>query len=296
VTVAGPAARCFGIVPHLTRPAARELCLRLAARIEAAGGSVVVPAGSAVRTGLDAWAVPEAGFADGLDLVLSVGGDGTMLTSIDLVGRAGVPVLGVNVGHLGYLTAVAPADAEERVDDVLAGRYLVEERMMLEVEVRHPDGRGHGFRALNEAVLEKRVAGNLIRLAVSFNGVAFTEYAADGFIVATPTGSTAYAFSARGPIVSPLMRAIVVVPVSAHMLFDRSLVLDHGETVGIMIKEGREASLFVDGRDAGLLEEGAVVEVRESAVPARFVTFEHRDFHAILKLKFGLPDRLPDGL
>ncbi len=286
----------IGLVPHLTRAAARDLCLRLIGRIEAAGGTAVVPEGPAAKTGLERWAVPEDSFAEGLDVVLSVGGDGTMLSSVDLVGLHGVPVLGINVGHLGYLTAVRPADAEARVDDVLAGRFLIEERMMLDVGVRHPDGVERHFRALNEAVLEKRVAGNLIRLGVSFNGVSFTEYAADGFIVSTPTGSTAYAFSARGPIVSPLMRAIVVVPVSAHMLFDRSLVLDHGETVGIMIKEGREASLFVDGRDAGVLEEGAVVEVREAAVPARFVTFEHRDFHAVLKLKFGLPDRLPDGL
>jgi NAD+ kinase len=288
---------CVGVVPHLMRASARSLAIDVLEGLEQAGVAARVPESAARRTGLEKWAVADDRFADGMDLAFSLGGDGTMLYTVDVVGAYGIPVLGVNVGHLGYLTAVRPGAAMARLGDVIAGNYLIEERMMLEVTVKAtPTSVERHYRALNEAVLEKRSAGNLVRLNVAFNGTPFTEYAADGFIVATPTGSTAYAFSARGPIVSPLMRSIVVVPVSPHMLFDRSLVLAPDETVRIEIGEGRPASLFVDGRDAGVLEEGGVVSLSEARVPARFVTFEQRDFHAILKTKFGLPDRLPEGI
>jgi NAD+ kinase len=126
---------------------------------------------------------------------------------------------------------------------------------------------------------------------VSINDTFFTSYAADGLIVATPTGSTAYAFSVRGPIVSPRQRALIVTPVSAHMLFDRSLVLDESETVRIELIDDRPAMLTVDGRELGTMTRGDAIALSVGAHSARFVTFGRRDFYSIVKTKFGLSDR-----
>ena len=281
--------RAVGIVPHLARSEATELAKRAAGMLESAGVSVRVPASDAERVGLEQWAVPDAEFSLGLSYALSLGGDGTMLRTVALVCGAQVPVLGVNVGHLGYLASEQPADLETVIRRVLAGEHFIEERMMLDVEVSSIGRATQHFAALNDAVLEKSNAGNTVRLGVSFNDVPFADYSADGVIVATPTGSTAYAFSVRGPIVSPLMRALVIVPISPHMLFDRSLVLGEHETVRLEVLDGRTSTLFIDGRDEGELPDGAVVRVRANPNTARLVTFGRRDFHGILKTKFGLP-------
>jgi NAD+ kinase len=166
--------------------------------------------------------------AAGLDLAVSLGGDGTMLRTVELVAKEGVPVLGVNAGHLGYLTEIEPAQLPTALERFLSGAYEIEERMMLAVSVESTSGSlpAATLAALNEVVIEKAGAGHTIHAAVSINDTFFTTYAADGLIVATPTGSTAYAFSVRGPIVSPRQRALILTPVSPHMLFDRSLVLD----------------------------------------------------------------------
>ena len=159
---------------------------------------------------------------------MSLGGDGTMLRTVDLVSGAGVPILGINVGQLGYLTDIEPDDLGAALDRFLAGEGTIEERMLLTVRVERAGQAPTEHVAFNEAVLEKTPMGHTVRLAVEVDGEFFTTYAADGLIVATPTGSTAYAFSVRGPIVAPTHRALMLTPVSPHMLFDRTLVLDPG--------------------------------------------------------------------
>jgi NAD+ kinase len=157
------------------------------------------------------------------------------------------------------------------------------------VETRGPaSGR---WWALNEAVLEKVQSGRLVRLDVFINGTFFTPYAADGVIVSTPTGSTAYSFSARGPIVSPNHRCLLLTPVSPHMLFDRALVLGADEELRFVVIDERKAVLTLDGRVLGTLEPGDAVTGTGGPRPARVVTFTPRDFHQILKAKFGLADR-----
>ena len=281
-----------GLLAHHLRPHAQELGRHLAERLTALGAIVQVPEHDAKLSGLEPWAVSEASFRRGCTFAISVGGDGTMLRTLDLSGDS--PVLGVNVGHVGYLTAVTPEEVQDKGDamlhDLLAGSYHIESRMTLEVRV---DGTPMSLRAVNDAVVEKSSAGNTVRLGVDFHGVPFTDYSADGLIVATPTGSTAYAFSARGPVVSPMMDAMVVVPVAAHMLFDRSLVLDGNEIVSVRVLDGRAAALFVDGRPCGPLGEGAVVTMRRHNSPARLITFVPREFHQILRTKFGLAAAQP---
>jgi NAD+ kinase len=240
--------------------------------------------------------VPECGvepekLAVGLDLAISLGGDGTILRSVELVAKEGVPVLGVNVGRLGYLTHLVPSQLPAALERFLAGEYDVEERMTLAIEVESASKPPRTLWALNEAVIEKAAAGHTIHAAVSIDGTFFTTYAADGLIVATPTGSTAYAFSVRGPIVSPRQRALILTPVSPHMLFDRSLVLDDSESVRIELIDDRPAMLTVDGRELGTLGRGDAVTCTAAPHCARFVTLEARDFFDVVKTKFGLADR-----
>ncbi len=233
----------------------------------------------------------------GVDLAVSLGGDGTMLRTAELVQGAGVPILGVNLGHLGYLTAVEPDGLRAALERFLAGDYGVHERMTLDVSLSRsgppaPEAGAPASRpAFNEAVVEKCAPGHTIRLALSIAGRHFVTYAADGLIVATPTGSTAYNLSSRGPIASPCLRAIIVTPVSPHMLFDRSLVLEPGEGVQVQLVGDRPAVLVVDGIKASELAPGDVVSCRTSVSPVRLVDLGVRDFHSILKAKFGLADR-----
>lgn len=274
------------IVPHQLRPEAADLARQAIGWLDGWGHEVRIPDEDADATGLDDWRVPASKLADGADLAIALGGDGTMLRTVDLVCGADVPVLGVNVGQLGYLTAIEPAALQDALERFFAGHYSVEQRMTLAVDVG-----GVSRMALNEAVLEKTLSGHTVRLAMSINDGPFLTTAADGLIVCTPTGSTAYNFSARGPIVSPRLRGLVVTPVSPHALFDRSLVLDDDEWVRLEVLDGRPAALVVDGRSFGTLEPGDSVVCRAGAHDARFVTFDGRDFHQILKAKFSLADR-----
>ncbi len=159
--------------------------------------------------------------------------------------------------------------------------------MRLEVAVAG----GPVFHALNEVVVEKVDSGRTVRLQLDLNDDFFTTYAADGLIVSTPTGSTAYAFSARGPIVDPVHRALVLTPVAPHSLFDRSLVLSPEDEVVITVLADREAALAVDGTIVHRLDVDDAVVCREAPAPARFVSFGGKDFHRTLKRKFGLNDR-----
>ncbi|MBW3556401.1 MAG: NAD(+)/NADH kinase [Actinobacteria bacterium] len=277
-----------GMVVHRERPEAALLAKRATAWLTERGHRVRVPADDAVAAGLEEWACPEDRLCDDLDLAVSLGGDGTMLRTVDLVCAAGVPVLGVNVGHLGYLTECEPADLEAALSRFFAGDFRVEERMTLDVRT---SGRYRDVVALNEAWLEKTLPGHTVHIGLSIAGSLFTTYAADGLIVSTPTGSTAYNLSVRGPVVSPTLRAMVVKPVSPHQLFDYALVLDASEEVAVEVLQGRTATLMVDGQRVGELVAGDVVTCRGGAHPARLVRFGEHNFHQILKTKFHLADR-----
>ena len=281
-----------GMILHHGRDQAAELARDAAAWLADRDHEVRLPLQDAGIAGLPQLGVAEEDFARGLDVAVSLGGDGTMLRTVELVAAEGVPVVGVNVGQLGYLTEVEPPGLRMALKRFLAGSYEIEERMLLQVTVDATDvGPGDSFLALNEAVLEKTPMGHTVRLGVSIDGETFTPYAADGLIVATPTGSTAYAFSARGPIVEPTHRCLLMTPVSPHMLFDRSLVLAPSARVRIEVVGDRSATLSVDGHNLGTLCRGDAMTATAASLSARFVTFGPRDFLRILKTKFGLSDR-----
>ncbi len=270
---------------------AHELAQRTAAWLAEHDVEVRVPAELAAAAGLEAYATAPGEFAPGLDLAISLGGDGTMLYAVQLVYPSPTPLLGVNVGMLGYLSELEPKELEAWLPRLVAAEFEVSERMMLSVEVESSGAGNSSWFALNEAVVEKLRSGHLIYLDVTINGSAFTSYAADGLIVATPTGSTAYSFSAGGPITSPDLRCIVLTPISPHMLFDRSLVLSEDEEVAFVVSRGRNVALTIDGREVGDLCSGDRVRCGVAKEPLRLVSVRPRDFHQILKTKFSLPDR-----
>ncbi len=275
----------IAFVIHHQRPPASELAARTIEWLHSEGH--------------DAWELERRPRGDGfdpsvadLDLAVSLGGDGTMLRTVDLVVPAKVPVLGVNVGHLGYLTTVEPAGLREALTAFLAGDYRLDARMTLDVTVRPPQGAATlHVSALNDVVLQRPVGQHTVRAVLAVNGADFLSLAADSLIIATPTGSTAYNFSARGPIVSPRARVQIVTPVAAHMLFDRSLVLDADEEVAVTPFAGQPADVVVDGRLTVVLPPDHTLTCKQGEADALLVSFGERDFHHILKAKFNLADR-----
>jgi len=281
------------LVVHNDRSSAANLARDIARWLAERGHTVRLLPSDAEVVGRADLKVDPAQLTDGCDVAVSLGGDGTMLRTVDLVAAADIPVIGVNLGQLGYLTEVDPARLRDALGQFFAGDYQIEERMLLSVRVDAPSGgvEADAAFALNEAVIEKTESGHTVRLDVTINDHFFTPYATDGVIVATPTGSTAYAFSARGPIVAPTHRALLLTPVSPHMLFDRTLVLEPGTELRITVAGHRPAALSVDGRMLGQLRRGDGIVATAAGHAARLVIFSPRDFHQILKSKFGLSDR-----
>lgn len=278
-----------GFVLHGARERAAAIAVDVGGWLLDRGHDIRLSTVDAKAAGLEDHAVAEEHFSHGLDVAISLGGDGTMLRAVDLVADEGIPVIGINVGQLGYLTEVDPDGARMAVKRFLSGAYEIEERMLLAVRLEGAEPTEHV--ALNEAVIEKTPSGHTVRLGVSVDGEFFTTYEADGLIVATPTGSTAYSFSARGPIVAPMHRCLVLTPVSPHMLFDRTLVLDPHSTLHLEVVGHRPATVSADGRNLTTLQPGETLVCTASPRTARVVTFGQHDFLRILKRKFGLADR-----
>lgn len=223
------------------------------------------------------------------DLVVSIGGDGTFLRAAHVASAAGCPVLGVKVGRLGFLTEVEPSAAPTIIERALAGQVRIEERLAVTAE---PAG-GVMFEpqwALNEIMVEKRARHRLIRLDVRVDGAYVTTFSADGVIAATPTGSTAYSFSARGPIVSPSVPCLVLTPVAAHMVFDRSFVLGADQVVTIEVVGDEPGLLSADGRESIELPVGSRLIIRAADQPSLFVRGDPASsFLARVREKFDLP-------
>ena len=274
----------IGLVLHGAEELALEEAGRLSTWLSSQGHSVVA-VDEAVRLQF-VEAVDEASFADDLDLAISLGGDGTVLRTVALVGDRPVKVLGVNFGDLGYLTVVDPHELDEAVERCLSNDHDVEERML--VSARFGDST---FHALNELVIERSPGDTTVKIGVTVDGSPFTSYPADALIVATPTGSTAYSLSARGPIVFPTHYALLLTPVSPHMLFDRSLVLGPDSVVELTVEGHSPAEVSYDGNRVLTMQPGETLVCTRSSRVARFVIFDARDNLAVLKSKLGIADR-----
>ena len=222
------------------------------------------------------------------DLVVALGGDGTVLRAAQLAHAADALLLGVNLGTLGYLTEVEGAEPGTAIEQVLDGRFETEERMMLACELR--DGETHSFVGLNEVLVERAARRRLVRLEVRVGGESLAAFNADGLIIATPTGSTAYAMSAGGPIVSPRASCLVLVPVNAHMIFARPFVLAADEVVEITLgSKGQRAALVLDGARGSEFATGASISVRRHPRSLRLVRLSGPGFVERLRTKLDLP-------
>ncbi|MEZ5381125.1 MAG: NAD(+)/NADH kinase [Microthrixaceae bacterium] len=287
--------RRIGLVVHHDRPLAKELAYRVLAWADSLGADVVMGESDAQVVGARSLAQDSEVLATA-DVVVAIGGDGTMLRAVRLVADAGVALVAVHAGQLGYLADVAPERTEWALSELAAGRGRTEERMRLQAEIA--DGADAGVAAgqqrlsgLNEVVVERALTGHTVRLRVFLDDRFFTSYVADGMVVATPTGSTAYAFSVRGPIVAPTHRALVMVPVAPHLLFDRALVLEADSAIELEVTGHRAATVTVDGQGGVAVPPGGRVRCTTAPQPARFIRFEEHRFHEVLKRKFSLADR-----
>ncbi|MEY2765294.1 MAG: inorganic polyphosphate/ATP-NAD kinase [Actinomycetota bacterium] len=280
------------VVAHHTRSEVAPLLAQLRGALTKGGHHLWLCRADADAHGLGELASDRD--ASDADLVVVLGGDGTVLRAVSMLNGAPVPVLGVNVGVLGYLTEVGIERAIDAVGTALTGRadkdFIVDQRMLLQVTVAKAGQPATSWRALNEAVLEKQQSGHTVWIDVTVNHELFERYSADGVIVATPTGSTAYSMSARGPVVSPRHRALIVTPVSPHMNFDRSLVLGPDEHLQMTIAGTRPVDLAIDGRRVASLSANDTVTFAPDTCTAHFVRFAAPKFHQILRSKFGLSD------
>lgn len=241
----------------------------------------------------------------GADLAISLGGDGTFLRLVPLAYAAGVPLFGVNFGRLGYLLEVEPEHLRQVLQRALGGEVRTEERVVLAVTVNGEFAQAAGddrslagdgitspvgtrwWVALNEMVTEKTVPGHMVSLSTAIDDEAFVSYKADGVLVATPTGSTAYNLSAGGPVISPTLAAMVLTPVAPHMMIERSVVLRADQVVTVTVEPGRPAVLVIDGREAGRLAPGAQVVCRVAPARLRVIAPGQRGFAGPLRATLG---------
>ncbi|HEY89632.1 MAG TPA: NAD(+)/NADH kinase [Thermoflexia bacterium] len=238
--------------------------------------------------GVESWQAPRSAPPQGSqlvnsDLLLTLGGDGTILRAMALTAPLGVPVLGVNLGRVGFLTTCEPDNWPETLTQVLAGRGRVEERLMLRVTlVRDGDVISQDM-ALNDAVLSRGALARTVRLRAAIDRAQLAEYVADGLIIATATGSTAYSYAVGGPVLSPWSKNILLVPVAPHLSLDRPLVLDSEAQIAVSIQTRTPGMLTVDGHLVGQLLDGDSVRVTRSALQARFLRLRSRgDFYRTL--------------
>lgn len=247
---------------------------------------------------LPASQVDESEIGAAADLIIAVGGDGTMLHAASLAGSHGVPLLGVNRGRLGFLTDVTPDEMLDGVGQVLDGSYSSESRLTLDAVVRHADGREVKANGLNDVVVQRRGTGRMLDIRTVISGRFVNTHSGDGLIIATPTGSTAYALSCGGPILEPGMDAIAVVPICPHTLSDRPIVIPSGEQVevSLLARFDTSAEITVDGHLLAELVPEDRLEIRKSDIEVTLVHPPGYDFFGILrsKLHWGRDSRLHD--
>jgi NAD+ kinase len=227
---------------------------------------------------------------DGCELLIVLGGDGTLLRGAEFARASGVPMLGVNLGRVGFLAEAERDALDQVVERVVARDYEVEERMTVDVVVHRNGSVVHTDWALNEAAVQKVSAEKLLEVVLEIDGRPVTGFGCDGIICATPTGSTAYAFSAGGPVVWPEVEALLMVPISAHALFAKPLVTSPDSVLAVeVLPHIPPGVLWCDGRRTVELPPGARVEVRRGAVPVRLARLHHASFTDRLVAKFALP-------
>jgi NAD+ kinase len=238
-----------------------------------------------------------AGQATDLDMLVTLGGDGSMLRAARMASQHGIPILGVNLGRLGFLAEVQPPEWPERLRQVLAGDYWVEERMMLHAECWRGQEMLGSYEALNDVVVSRGSLARLVRLPTYIDGGYLTTYIADGLIASTATGSTAYALAAGGPIVPPELKNMLLIPLAPHLSLERAIVLSQGSRVRIKVHTDHSAILTVDGQSEVELADKDWVQVVASPRVGRFIRLQDRAyFYCTLMQRLGIPTSEPEDV
>lgn len=277
------------LVVHTGREGNIAHAQRVAHGLAQAGFVIRVLAEETARLGFPAAVtVPPDEAAHGAEIVIALGGDGTLLRAADLAYPAGTPLLGVNLGRVGFLAEAEAEHLDTVIDRIAERRYDVDERLAIEAIV-FDDGAevGRGW-ALNEVAVEKGPPQRMVEVLASIDGEPVAQWGCDGVLCATPTGSTAYAFSAGGPVIWPDVEALLVVPISAHALFNRPLVVAPSSVVTFDVARGTAASVTFDGQRSFDIARRGRVEVRRHARSIRVVRLRQRTFTGRLVAKFGL--------
>ncbi|WUS72672.1 NAD kinase [Kribbella sp. NBC_01245] len=281
------------LVTHTGREHAIEVARKAHSLLTAAGISVRVGGADADVLALDPVEVaqdPDKAALD-VELIMVLGGDGSILRGAELARPHGTPVLGVNLGHVGFLAEAEYEDLERTVQSVVDRKYTVEERMTLDISVYADGELVTETWALNEASVEKAARERMLEVMVEVDGRPLSRWGCDGVVCATPTGSTAYAFSAGGPVVWPEVEAILMVPLSAHALYSRPMVVGPGSTVSIELVRASEGLgvMWCDGRRTVELPRAARIDVRRGKTPVRLARVHEAPFTDRLVAKFDLP-------
>lgn len=276
------------VVAHTGRPDVSHVVEHVCTRLTAAEIQLVAYEPEASELGLPA--APTAGSDHEPELVLTLGGDGTLLRGAERAREAGIPVLGVNLGRVGFLTETDAEHLDIALDAVIARSYHVSERMTVDVQVEMDGIVADIGWALNEVSVEKSSRERILDVVVEVDGRGMSAYGCDGVLCATPTGSTAYAFSAGGPIIWPNVAALLVVPSNAHALFARPLIVGATSTVTVHIDpDGHEAVLACDGRRIVPIPPGSRVHMRAGVQPVRLARLNSEPFTDRIVQKFSLP-------
>lgn len=269
----------IGLVLHPERVRATEVAREVLHGAAARGIRVV--AADAEAAGLPG--VHDGDLADA-ELVLSIGGDGTVLEAVKRALPLGLPILGINLGRVGFLAEIEESQIEQALERIETRQWVVEERMTLKAVIED----GPTLHGLNDIVISKRMANRLAPLSVHVDGTLFRTYRADGIVVASATGSTAYSFSAGGPAVDPNLRALFMTAVAPHSLFSRTLVFEPDRVLSFVAGSDRPVGVEVDATDLGELRQGQAVQVTAGDVSARFATMDGKRFPHTLQHKLGL--------
>jgi NAD+ kinase len=272
----------IGIVANVKKPRSSVLVRELLVWLQRHGHEAIVHQDLAEIVGDDRLVCPQKEFRRRCDLVVAIGGDGTILNAARIVTPYDVPVLGVNLGTLGFLAELVPKDLYPALKKILSGKHRIEERMLLRARI----GRGKWHYALNDMVIDKGGISRVIELNVWINGHFVGSYKADGLIISTPTGSTAYSLSAGGPIVNPKMKAIIATPICPHSLAVRPLIIDHDEILRIEVVSDHDKMTFnVDGQESHRMRSGDVLTAAAANQTLKLVRVDSRSFYEILRTK-----------
>lgn len=287
--------RSFLIVAHTGRPASIDAAAVVARELDAGGArAVCLDSQQPALAAIGATKVAQLGVdvqpAD-IELVICLGGDGTILKAAEIMRGQSAPLLGVNMGHVGFLAELEVEDLESIVHRALAKEYTVDERLTLDVTVELGGTEVFSTWALNEASVEKMSRERMIEVVIAVDDRPISTFGCDGVLLSTPTGSTAYSFSAGGPVVWPTVEALIMVPLSAHALFARPLVTAPSSTltVDVLDRNGASGVLWCDGRRTHSLAPGSRVIARRSATPVRLAHTHSGPFSERLVQKFSLP-------